>query len=145
MAHVPGLKHDIFISYAHADSSEWVNAFRAGLAARLQQRWGIRADFWQDTQKIRIGHQWAQEIEEGINNCAAFVALVSPSYRDSAWCSRERRLFLSGFPSPQDSLVEDISRLMKVIKTPYPDGGHRELLAALQDYPFFKTAPPLTI
>src|SRR5438093_3633996 len=107
MAFVPGHKHDLFLSYAHAEAA-WVEVFSKALCDEFQVRAGEELTFWKDTQKLRVGQKWASEIEEGIRNAAALTAVVSPIYlKKSPWCSRERGIAL-----------ENELSFLKVIKTP---------------------------
>ena len=76
---VPGHKHDLFLSYAHAEAV-WIEAFRKALCDEFQVRTGEAVTFWQDSQTLRAGQNWKIEIEDGIRNAAAFLAIVSPLY-----------------------------------------------------------------
>ena len=93
MPFVPGHKHDLFLSYAHAEGA-WVEAFRKAVCDEFQVRAGVPVTVWHDSQNLRVGHKWASEIEEGIRNAAAFLAIVSPSYLNSPWCKQERAIAL---------------------------------------------------
>ena len=73
MAFVPGHKHDLFLSYAHAEAA-WTDAFRKALCDEFQVRAGEVVTVWQDSRDLRVGQKWATEIEEGIRNAAAFLA-----------------------------------------------------------------------
>ena len=52
MAYVPGLEHDLFVSYAHADDVGWVRALEEGLRERVRQRLGLDVSIWQDTKSL---------------------------------------------------------------------------------------------
>src|SRR5580658_4957005 len=130
MAFVSGHKHDLFLSYAHAETA-WVDAFRKALCDEFQVRAGQEVTVWQDSRNLRVGQKWASEIEEGIRNAAAFLAIVSPIYLNSPWCRQERAIVLE--KKLEALKVESFYRLLKVIKTPGPE----EPLAELQRIPFF--------
>jgi len=137
MAYIPGLKSDLFVSYAHADDPAWISAFELALEQRLRERLGPSVELWKDTKKLRFGQNWQDEIEQGIASTAAFLAILSPSYRSSTWCTRERKKFVSLFPSLDEMKAGRIYRLLKIVKTAWENGEHRDFLGHLQDITFF--------
>lgn len=137
MAFVPGLKSDVFVSYAHADDPAWISAFELALEQRLRERLGPSVELWKDTKKLRFGQNWQDEIEQGIASTAAFLAILSPSYRSSPWCTRERKKFISAFPSFEAMKAGPVYRLLKIVKTAWENGEHRDFLGQLQDVAFF--------
>jgi hypothetical protein len=137
MAYVPGLRSDVFVSYAHADDPAWISAFELALEQRLRERLGPSVDLWKDTKKLRFGQDWQDEIEQGIATTAAFLAILSPSYRSSPWCTRERKKFVGLFPSFEEMKAGRVYRLLKIVKTAWENGEHREFLGQLQDITFF--------
>jgi hypothetical protein len=137
MAFVPGHKHDLFLSYAHAEAA-WVEVFRKALCAEFQVRAGEQVTVWQDSRDLRVGQKWASEIEEGIRNAAAFLAIVSPCYLNSPWCRQERAIVLE--KKLEALKVDSFYRFLKIIKTPGPGNAHEEMLGVLQDIRFFNPA-----
>jgi hypothetical protein len=137
MAFVPGHKHDLFLSYAHAEGA-WADGFRKALGEEFHVRTGEDVTVWQDTRNLRVGQKWASEIEEGIRDAAAFLAIVSPCYLKSDWCRQERAIVLE--KKLEALKVESFYRFLKVIKTPGPGKAHEELLGVLQDIRFFNPA-----
>ncbi|HEY2289589.1 MAG TPA: toll/interleukin-1 receptor domain-containing protein [Thermoanaerobaculia bacterium] len=133
---VPGFENDLFISYAHADDSAWVQVFEKSLGEELSRRLGIRVSVWQDGKRLRFGQNWQTEIETGVQRSAVFVAVLSPSYEISDWCSRERRCFMNLFGSW--NLSETSTRFFKVLKTPWENDGHRHFLPTIQTLDFFR-------
>ena len=93
MAFVPGHKHDLFLSYAHIEAG-WAEAFLKTLCDEFQVRTGKQVTVWHDAKTLRLGQKWTAEIEDGIRSAAAFLAIVSPSYLNSPWCTRERGIAL---------------------------------------------------
>jgi hypothetical protein len=94
MAYVPGFDYDLFFSYAQDDSADWIRALEQSLSQDLIDRLGPDVTLWRDERNIRFGQNWVAEIEDGVKRSAAFLAIVSPSYRHSDWCARERKIFL---------------------------------------------------
>ena len=138
MAHVPGLRHDLFLSYAHTDDPTWIEAFEAALRQGLQDRLGHSPSLWQDAGRLRLGQQWQDEIEQAILQTAAFLAIVSPGYLNSVWCQRERRHFLE-----REAALERLGptleeRFLKVIRAPADNRAHELLLPAIQHILFFR-------
>src|SRR5215831_18360998 len=146
MAYVPGLKHDLFFSYAHGDDATWIDAFRRSLCRGLEERLGSRVSVWQDEQNLRLGLNWKAEIKEAICGAAAFLAICSPSYFNSVWCREERKVFLS-YHHAEESLdairVGDFYRFLKIIKAPTENDLHFKFLPALQSLNFFRREGPL--
>lgn len=70
----------IFISYSRHDRQDAQNI------AELIRDSGF--DIWFDDH-IDYGHRWWQTVVDGINNCAAFVVLMSPNSEQSEWIERE--------------------------------------------------------
>jgi hypothetical protein len=137
MAYVPGIKSDVFVSYAHADDPAWISAFELALEQRLRERLGPSVELWKDTKKLRFGQNWQDEIAQGIATTAAFLAILSPSYRSSPWCARERKKFVGLFPSFDEMKAGRIHRLLKIVKTAWENSEHRDFLGQLQDITFF--------
>lgn len=137
MPFVSGHKHDLFLSYAHAETP-WVNAFRKALCDEFEIRTGQKLAIWQDSRNLRVGQKWEGEIEEGIRTAGAFLAVVSPSYLTSPWCRDERKVALE---RKLDALkVESFYRFLKIIKAPGPGKAHEELLAEIEHFSFFNEA-----
>lgn len=135
MAYVPGFKHDLFLSYAHAES-DWVENFRVALAQALHYLIGRAPAVWHDVRNIRFGQDWPDEVQKGIRDAAAFLAVCSPSYFNSAWCAREYETF-----APDGSLeglkVGSFFRFLKIIKTPDPEQIHTRFFRDLEPIRFF--------
>jgi TIR domain len=134
MPFVPGLRHDLFLSYAHTDDPSWVKAFETTLRVGLRDRLGHDVSIWQDTHELRLGQNWQAEIEAAIDQTAAFVALVSPGYMSSTWCMRERRHFLEAEAGTNRAARAE--RFLKVIKTPTENRAEERLLPHIQDIRF---------
>ncbi len=137
MPFVSGHKHDLFLSYAHKEAA-WVEAFGKALGDEFQERTGKQITFWQDSQNLRLGQKWGDEIKEGIRNAAAFVAIVSPTYFNSPWCVQERSIVLE--KDLEALKVDSFYRFLKIVKTPGPGKLHEEMLKELQDIRFFNKA-----
>ncbi len=135
MAFVPGHPHDLFLSYAH-DESAWCEAFRKAVSEEFHVRTGRTLTFWQDARNLRTGQRWEDEIETAIREAAAFVAVVSPIYLNSAWCRRERGIVLEN--TLEALKVEPFYRFFKVAKTPDQRKAWETMLG-LQATRFFGT------
>jgi tellurium resistance protein TerD len=70
----------VFVSYAREDE-----AYVDTLVRYLR---GQGVEVWTDT-AIYFGDRWSEVIEEKIDSCAAFVVVMSPAARESAWVDRE--------------------------------------------------------
>ena len=123
MAYVPHHRHDLFFSYAHEDDSAWIEAFCKGLKTELVRAVGAEFDVWQDATKLRLGQNWADEIDQGISTTALFLAVCSPSYYRSEWCEKEWQTFFER----NQATVDDPSSL-KVGET----GAYRFVKAVMR-------------
>jgi hypothetical protein len=136
MGLVPGYKHDLFLSYSHAETA-WFEAFRKALCQEFQERVGKPVSFWQDSRNLRLGQKWTGEIESAIQQAAAFLAIVSPSYHNSDWCRDERRILLEYNHGLEGLKVQSFYRFLKIIKAPGPDKAHEKLFRDVQHVKFF--------
>lgn len=74
-------KNQVFISYAQRDRlwAEW-------LGDRLAKH-GFR--IWTDTTSVPIGASFIAELNKMIEKSDVLLAILSPSYFESAWCQQE--------------------------------------------------------
>ena len=149
MAYVPGYQHDLFLSYAHADDRSWVAVFEENLRETLGRELGQKVSVWQDVHQIRVAEDWKRDIEDGIKASAAFLTIVSPSYRTSGWCGKERTFFLNQFCTPEQMAQDEmpcldkmkigrVFRFFKIIKAPWPQATHEKFLPRLQHAMFYR-------
>jgi HEAT repeat protein len=73
-------KH-IFLSYRSLEA-----AFALRLAASLKNA-GVR--LWLDRMDIQTGMDWVTALQEGINQAAAIIAVISPDYVHAEYCKNE--------------------------------------------------------
>src|SRR5882724_13141575 len=132
---VPGFENDLFISYSHAEDPAWIQAFEKSLGEELSRRLGLGVSVWQDAKRLRVGQNWHLEIEYGVQRSAAFLAVLSPCYENSDWCTRERGFFRQLFPTP--GTFESSNRFFKILKTPWQNDEHQYFLSAIQNQNFF--------
>jgi hypothetical protein len=136
---VPGHPHDLFLSYAHADE-QWVEAFRAAVAQGLRERLGFPVALWQDKRDIEFTSAWPSEIDEAVQQTAAFLAVCSPSYFTSNWCAKEIEKFLKHHGGSIAGLKiagSGLHRLAIVVKNPSDDKLHEDFYPELQNISFF--------
>ena len=138
MSYVPGLSNDLFLSYSHDDDPAWMQAFEQALARAVRGRLGHDIRVWQDIRRLRVGNDWQTEIAEGIKTAAAFVAVLSPSYQNSEWCSKELLTFLGPGGTPDAVKVGDLCRLLKIVKIPWENDDHEAFFPRLQHVSFFR-------
>ena len=105
MAFVPQAKHDIFVSYAHADDvvppgaeAGWVTTLVEGLEVCLGQKLGRQDAYslWVD-QGLSRHESFSEEIVDSLKNTAICLVVLSPAYLASEWCGRERQVFIESF------------------------------------------------
>lgn len=73
--------HTVFISYKHSDIS---------FATKLERQL-LKSGFavWIDKEGIKAGEHWREEVAEGIDNCFAFIFIVTPASVQSTYCREE--------------------------------------------------------
>jgi len=142
MAYVPGFDHDLFLSYSHSDSAEWIRALEESLRQRLGELLGVAdVHIWQDRNNIRFGQNWCEEIRNGIRNSAGFLAVLSPGYRNSEWCADERKVFLDHCNAGNQLKAGSFYRFLKLVKLPWPGNGHEKFHQELHHIDFFERRP----
>jgi len=119
-----GYDQHLFISYAHIDNQPlspeqrgWITRFHQTLEAILGTRLGREARIWRDD-KLRGNDVFGDEIVEQFPRTALLVSVVSPRYVESEWCTREVREFCTAAEQRGGLVVDNKSRIFKVIKTP---------------------------
>jgi hypothetical protein len=116
-------KH-LFISYAHIDNQPltpdqqgWITRFHASLEAMLSMRMGGRVNIWRD-QKLQGNDVFADEILAQFPRTAVLVSVLTPRYLNSEWCTREVHKFCDSAQQSGGVVIDNKSRIFKVIKTP---------------------------
>jgi TIR domain-containing protein len=137
-------KTHLFISYAHMDNQPmvaeqqgWVSRLHASLEAMLSMRMGRKAEIWRD-RKLSGNDVFADEILAQFPNTALLISVLTPRYVESDWCMREVREFCRLAEQSGGAVVENKSRVIKVIKTPVEsEGPLPPLIKELLGYPFY--------
>lgn len=114
----------VFISYAHIDNAQgaspgWVDRLHGKLDQVLSTRLGRQALIWRD-QKLAGNDVFADQIVQQLPDCAVLVSVVSPRYVASEWCLREAHTYCEVASAPPGLVVDNKSRVFKVIKGPPP-------------------------
>ena len=89
--------YDAFVSYARADEGK--TDFLANRIADLREAFRSRAGrelrLFIDTAEIKNAQLWEQRINLALRSSATFVAVVTASYPNSEWCTREWNIFVT--------------------------------------------------
>jgi hypothetical protein len=87
-----------FWSYARQDdelSQGKLSALRSLLMFELQQQYGReQIHIFQDVSTIPHGAAWEEEIRGALGKTTFFIAIITPNFIQSDWCSREVEVFL---------------------------------------------------
>ena len=117
----------LFISYAHLDNKVaegmkdgWVSRFHVALEDVLNTRRGGRQKIWRD-ERLEGNDVFGPEIKQQLPESAVLLAVVSPSYVQSTWCRDEASLFCDAAQQTGGLVVDNKSRLVKVVKVPPPN------------------------
>ena len=115
---------DLFISYAHIDDQPlsqeqlgWVTQFHRDLESLLRMRIGKTVSVWRDN-KLQGNDVFSDEIVQKFPDTAIFVSVLTPRYIESEWCTREVREFCEVAKQRGGLVVDNKTRVFKVIKTP---------------------------
>jgi TIR domain len=112
---VPGFKHDLFVSYAHANDEPWgwVSDFVKTLQAELK---GKSREFrlWWDP-GLRTGENFDSAIGSAISESAVFLSVLSKAYGDSRYCSKEVQEFRQQRHPAFDLTVGTLSRMQAIV------------------------------
>jgi FtsH-binding integral membrane protein len=151
MAYVPGVKNDLFISYAHVDNEpdahniRWVSEFVRGFGLDVRQRLGGPKDFTPFFDQSDLhAHHHLQILLENARQSAIFLAVLSPSYVAHDWTMKELKAFAE--------IAGDTRRIIVVEKLPlegdepYPDeiAQHKRTSFWRRDEPESHTPSTLT-
>ncbi len=85
-----GYSYDVFISYK-SESKDWVQqAFRPLFDRHLREALGGREPkIFMDVQRIENGDAWKNTLRNALAHSRCVVAILTPSYFHSEWCTRE--------------------------------------------------------
>lgn len=115
---------DLFISYAHIDNAPllpdekgWISRFHASLQTFVNMRMGRRVEIWRDD-KLQGNDVFSKEIVDQFPKTALFISVLTPRYIVSEWCTKEISEFCRTAEQNGGSVVDNKSRVFKVIKTP---------------------------
>lgn len=117
-------QQDLFISYSHIDNvplssgeQGWVSRFHGTLETLLSTRLGHGARIWRDD-KLTGADVFADEIVDQFSETAVLVSVLTPRYLESEWCTREIVEFCERAREHGGLVVENKSRVIKVLKVP---------------------------
>jgi hypothetical protein len=137
------VKH-LFISYAHidnlpleADQQGWISRFHTALEAMLSMRLGCKAEIWRDV-KLAGNDVFGNEILAQFPRTAVMISVLSPRYISSDWCTREVREFCDAALRSGGVIVQNKSRVIKVVKTPVEtEDALPSVIRTTLGYPFY--------
>ena len=99
---MPAFDYDVFISYAHIDNATlqkgqegWIDMLHKALELRLGQLLGEAPRIWRD-QKLGGNDRFDDEIVDQLVKAAVLVAVLSPRYVKSDWCTKEVEIAFQG-------------------------------------------------
>jgi hypothetical protein len=134
----------VFISYAHIDNEPltpnqqgWISRFHSSLSAMLSMRLGRKAEIWRDV-KLTGNDIFADEIVQQFPKTALLVSVLTPRYVESEWCTREVKEFVKSAQATGGILVDNKSRVLKVVKIPVDsESPLPDVMRLALGYPFY--------
>ncbi len=138
-------QRNLFISYAHIDNvplteqqQGWITRFHNTLSAMLNMRLGRKAEIWRDS-KLNGNDIFADEIVQQFPKTELLVSVLTPRYAESEWCTREVKEFCKSAEATGGLVVDNKSRVLKVIKMPVDDEGPLpSVMREALGYPFYE-------
>jgi len=138
-------QRNVFISYAHIDNvplSEqqmgWITRFHNTLSAMLSMRLGRKADIWRDS-KLNGNDIFADEIVQQFPKTELLISVLTPRYVESEWCTREVKEFCKSTEATGGLVVENKTRILKVIKLPVDsEDPLPPVMRQVLGYPFYE-------
>jgi TIR domain len=109
MAYVPDFKHDVFISYSHADDAGWIERLKAELESALirKLRASTKPSIFFDTVELRAGRVFDADIPDALEATVFFLAMVSTRYNSSTYCRhKELTRFLRCNPAESGRTIQ---------------------------------------
>jgi len=142
-AYLSGFLADIFISYCHVDNHQvdakgtlWVESFHRELQGLVNTCLGHPVQIWRDPRLVGT-EVFSDEIAARLRRTGVLVAIVSPGYVDSEWCTREREIFVDSAVGTGGLDVENRRRIIRAIKIPVPLGDTPEVLRPTLGFPLY--------
>lgn len=143
--------NDIFISYAHIDNEAlteedkgWISHFHKVLDTRVAQLTGEKPRIWRDL-KLGGNDVFDQAIVHQFSNARIMISIMSPRYLKSEWCMKELRQFYDNASSTSGVSIDNKSRILKVVKTPFETNDVpseiRNVFANILGFEFFDVDP----
>lgn len=136
-------ENDIFISYAHVDNeavnapSGWITLLHDRLAIRLHQLLGEKVKIWRDP-KLQGNDEFADTLVISVSKVAVLLSVLSPRYLKSEWCGKELNLFCQQAQHSGGLIIDNKSRVFKVVKTYIPRDQHPPALGGALGYEFYE-------
>lgn len=134
--------HHVFISYSHIDNlplneehKGWISNFHNTLNIFLSGGLGSYARIWRDS-TLQGNDIVNEEIGDAYRDTTLFFLILTPRYVRSDWCRREVQEFCQHAESSDGLIIDNKSRVFKVIKIPVkptetemvlPDVVHKSL------------------
>ena len=134
----------VFISYAHIDNEPlsenqqgWITRFHTSLSAMLGMRLGRKPEIWRDI-KLSGNDIFADEILQQFPKTGLLISVLTPRYVESEWCTREVKEFCRTAEGTGGVLVDNKSRVIKVVKIPVSDeSALPDVMKQALGYPFY--------
>ncbi|MBO1416971.1 TIR-like protein FxsC [Streptomyces sp. FH025] len=116
-----------FFSYArrdHLTGGAFVDQFFHDLKdelARIEPAVGTGELGYRDTERLRVGDDWEQQLSGTVASCRSMVALYSPAYFGSPYCGKEWTAFHERVRRHRELTGEAVPALIPVLWEPPPE------------------------
>jgi hypothetical protein len=150
MSYLSAFRNDIFISYSRIDDDDqpffkehegWVSSFRQTLLIRLHQLLGSKPSIWLGPKLQDDDWLSDEKVLKEISSSAIFACILSPRYLKSESCLKELDVFCKSADSTGGLIIQNHSRVLKVIKTPVAEYAIPEPLMDTLGYKFYEIDP----
>ncbi|MHA6760266.1 TIR-like protein FxsC [Streptacidiphilus sp. PAMC 29251] len=126
-----------FLSYARVDGQDaYVQRFYDDLCEALVELADPDRETptgFLDNAALRLGDEWPRHLEQALSSCRTMVALYSPDYFRSKWCSREAAMVMARARLYRQRTRLSSSALIPVLWDPVPvpdEVAHIQYLSA---------------
>jgi len=141
--YLTGFSSDIFISYNHIDNHQvdargtlWVDNFHKELHGLINTCVGHPVTIWRDP-RVTGSSVFSEEIAQRLRETVILIAIVSPGYVESEWCSREREIFVHAASGNGGLDIGNSRRIIKAVKLPVPIEDLPEVLKPALGFELF--------
>lgn len=145
---VDDYENDCFVSYSHLDNVPfgdpprpgWVAIFHQHLQGAVAFHVGRQIRVWRDA-RLTGAEVFSEQIEAQLRRSAVLISVISPSYLQSSWCSRELLGFVQFADQSSSLRFGTLKRVVKVLRLPIEQSALPAVLGDTLGAQFYSVDP----